>query len=156
MSEPLCVWFSELTRKDVPLAGGKGANLGDMVQAGLPVPPGFVITAPAYRLVVERANLVDKIHGLLLDQQGLRALVPEGTLKRGSEGQVRADARERSVETAWRCGRLDFCILPHRLMSPSRHLGHFADPIEHGPPHTVIRKGFEADAPAWIESVLGL
>ena len=33
---------------DEPLAGGKGANLGELVRAGLPVPPGFVITAPAF------------------------------------------------------------------------------------------------------------
>lgn len=67
MSKALCVRFGELTRDDVPLAGGKGANLGDMVRANLPVPPGFVITAPAYRLVVEAAELVDKIDDLLLD-----------------------------------------------------------------------------------------
>jgi pyruvate,water dikinase len=67
MSDKFCVWFDELTRDDVPLAGGKGANLGDMVQAGLPVPPGFVITAPAYRLVVETAALAGQIDDLLLD-----------------------------------------------------------------------------------------
>ncbi|HSJ55526.1 MAG TPA: PEP/pyruvate-binding domain-containing protein, partial [Anaerolineae bacterium] len=67
MSDKLCVWFDELTRDDVPLAGGKGANLGDMIQAGLPVPPGFVITAPAYRLVVETAALAGRIDDLLLD-----------------------------------------------------------------------------------------
>jgi pyruvate,water dikinase len=67
MSEAYCAWFHELTRNDVPLAGGKGANLGDLVQADLPVPPGFVITAPAYRLLVEYANLVEKIDDLLLD-----------------------------------------------------------------------------------------
>jgi pyruvate, water dikinase len=67
VSDKLCVWFDELTRDDVPLAGGKGANLGDMIQAGLPVPPGFVITAPAYRRVVETAALAGRIDDLLLD-----------------------------------------------------------------------------------------
>lgn len=67
MSDKLCVWFNEITRDSVPLAGGKGANLGDMVQAGLPVPPGFVITAPAYRQLVETADMVGKIDDLLLD-----------------------------------------------------------------------------------------
>ena len=66
MPEKLCVWFNELTRNDVPLAGGKGANQGDMVQAGLPVPPGFVITAPAYRQVVQHADLENRISDLLL------------------------------------------------------------------------------------------
>ncbi|GGI92162.1 phosphoenolpyruvate synthase [Saccharopolyspora subtropica] len=42
-------WFSELGLADVPTAGGKGANLGELTRAGLPVPPGFVLTANAYR-----------------------------------------------------------------------------------------------------------
>lgn len=42
-------WFDQLGRSDLPLAGGKGANLGEMVQAGLPVPPGFVLLTQAYR-----------------------------------------------------------------------------------------------------------
>src|SRR5581483_5375234 len=41
--------FSEITKDDVPLVGGKGANLGEMARAGLPVPPGFCIVADAYR-----------------------------------------------------------------------------------------------------------
>lgn len=46
--EPI-LWFDALSREDVPLAGGKGANLGEMTRAGLPVPPGFVVTASAFR-----------------------------------------------------------------------------------------------------------
>ncbi|WP_426755394.1 phosphoenolpyruvate synthase [Myxococcus sp. Y35] len=45
---PRLLWFSELSRDDVGLAGGKGANLGEMTRAGLPVPPGFVVTAAAF------------------------------------------------------------------------------------------------------------
>ena len=40
--------FDQLAVDDVEVAGGKGANLGELTKAGLPVPPGFVITAPAY------------------------------------------------------------------------------------------------------------
>jgi pyruvate, water dikinase len=40
--------FPELARSDIALAGGKGANLGEMTRAGLPVPPGFVVTVDAY------------------------------------------------------------------------------------------------------------
>jgi len=42
------VWLDELTRNDVAIAGGKGANLGELVRAGVPVPEAFVVTAPAY------------------------------------------------------------------------------------------------------------
>ncbi len=40
--------FAELRRADTAFAGGKGANLGELTAAGLPVPPGFVVGAPAY------------------------------------------------------------------------------------------------------------
>jgi pyruvate, water dikinase len=40
--------FDQLAVDDVEVAGGKGANLGELTKAALPVPPGFVITAPAY------------------------------------------------------------------------------------------------------------
>jgi pyruvate,water dikinase len=40
--------FAELRRADVPSVGGKGANLGELTAAGLPVPPGFVLTIDAY------------------------------------------------------------------------------------------------------------
>jgi pyruvate,water dikinase len=53
--------FTELGREDVPFAGGKGANLGELTRAGFPVPPGFVIGAPAYALFVERTGLRDRI-----------------------------------------------------------------------------------------------
>lgn len=54
-------WFDEVTKGDVPLVGGKGANLGEMFHAGIPVPGGFIVTADAYFEFLEAAKLVDKI-----------------------------------------------------------------------------------------------
>jgi pyruvate,water dikinase len=51
------VWFSEVGREDVPLVGGKGANLGELTRAGIPVPPGFVVTADTYFRFIENAGL---------------------------------------------------------------------------------------------------
>ena len=59
------VWFNEVTKTDIPLVGGKGANLGEMTNAGIPVPPGFIVTASAYFDFIEKANLHDKIKTLL-------------------------------------------------------------------------------------------
>src|SRR4030042_1121957 len=59
------VWFNEVTKNDIPLVGGKGANLGEMTNAGIPVPPGFIVTASAYFDFIEKANLHDKIKSLL-------------------------------------------------------------------------------------------
>ncbi len=44
----LLVWFSQVGKGDIALVGGKGANLGEMTKAQLPVPQGFIITAEAY------------------------------------------------------------------------------------------------------------
>jgi pyruvate,water dikinase len=53
--------FAELSRADVLFAGGKGANLGELTEAGLPVPPGFVVGAPAYAEFVDESGLRDRI-----------------------------------------------------------------------------------------------
>lgn len=42
------VWFNEISKEDGAIVGGKGANLGEMCKAGIPVPYGFVVTAQAY------------------------------------------------------------------------------------------------------------
>ena len=50
-------WFHEIGIHDLPLVGGKGANLGEMTRQGFPVPPGFCITTAAYRQVLDDAGL---------------------------------------------------------------------------------------------------
>jgi len=69
-------WFQELSREDVALAGGKGANLGEMTRAGLPIPPGFVVTAAAYRNFLESTGLAERIARELddLDVEGTEQL----------------------------------------------------------------------------------
>lgn len=57
--------FSSLRRGDVEYAGGKGANLGELTAAGLPVPEGFVIGAPAYEAFCAHNHLRERIAALL-------------------------------------------------------------------------------------------
>ena len=59
--------FSEIKVDDVGIVGGKGANLGEMTGAGLPVPPGFVVTAQAYRLFIDRAGVQDQMHSVIAE-----------------------------------------------------------------------------------------
>lgn len=54
-------WFDQLSRADVGEAGGKGANLGELTGAGLPVPPGFVITAAGYLASLDDAQVRTEI-----------------------------------------------------------------------------------------------
>lgn len=58
-------WFEELTKDDVEVAGGKGANLGELLRAGLPVPPGFVVTAPAYLAAIGEDGVRDQVREAL-------------------------------------------------------------------------------------------
>ncbi len=58
------VSFKEVDKDSVAIVGGKGANLGEMTKAGLPVPPGFVTTSDAYFAFVKVNKLDDVIRNL--------------------------------------------------------------------------------------------
>lgn len=60
--EKLIIWFEDLRKEDIPLVGGKNANLGEMLQAGIPVPPGFAVTAYAYNKFITKTGLAEKIY----------------------------------------------------------------------------------------------
>src|SRR2546421_602660 len=53
MADKLVYDFHEGNRDMKDLLGGKGANLAEMTNLGLPVPPGFTITTDAYRRFVQ-------------------------------------------------------------------------------------------------------
>ncbi len=57
--------FAQLGREDVLFAGGKGANLGELTSAGLPVPDGFVVGAPAYAAFCAENGLRERLAELL-------------------------------------------------------------------------------------------
>ncbi|MEV5837626.1 phosphoenolpyruvate synthase [Nocardia sp. NPDC052112] len=65
--------FDELRLADADQAGGKGANLGELVAAGLPVPPGFVVLRSCYEQVIadgpDGAEL-DRLHATALESSG--------------------------------------------------------------------------------------
>lgn len=59
------VKFEDLNKSDIGIAGGKGANLGELTQAGIPVPPGFVVTAETYQKFMEDGGINDKVMEIL-------------------------------------------------------------------------------------------
>lgn len=65
MRKDLVIWFEELRKTDIPSAGGKNANLGEMTSAGIPVPPGFAITAYAYKKFIEETDIAKKIYDVI-------------------------------------------------------------------------------------------
>jgi len=72
-------WFSELSYNNVNIAGGKGANLGEMYRNSFPVPPGFVIIADAYNKFLEVTGLDKRIYEMLgkLDAEKTQELEEE-------------------------------------------------------------------------------
>lgn len=57
----LVVGLEHLTADDLGVAGGKGANLGELIGAGLPVPDGFVVTTEAYAQAAEAVGLAERV-----------------------------------------------------------------------------------------------
>ena len=74
--------FEDLSKSDIGIAGGKGANLGELTQAGIPVPPGFVVTAGTYEKFMEDSGINDKVLDILAnidinDTKALQAAAEE-------------------------------------------------------------------------------
>jgi pyruvate,water dikinase len=90
-------FLEDLSKQDVPYAGGKGANLGELTGAGVPVPPAFVVGAPAYAAFCDENGLRDRIADALA---GLDADDP-AALERRSQ-QVRKMVREEPVPDSLR------------------------------------------------------
>lgn len=68
-NSPLVAALTYFNRGSLARAGGKGANLGELIKAGFEVPPGFVITTSAYDLLLQTNNLQTKIQDFLASLQ---------------------------------------------------------------------------------------
>ena len=65
MKTELVLWFENLRKTDIPSVGGKNANLGEMTNAGIPVPPGFAITAFSYKKFIEETGIASRIYEII-------------------------------------------------------------------------------------------
>jgi len=61
------LFLEEIDQKDLPLVGGKGANLGEMIKAGFPVPYGFCVTTESFKEFIKHNNLSDFISQVIKD-----------------------------------------------------------------------------------------
>src|ERR671911_83435 len=98
--------FDEIGKEDIALAGGKGANLGELSRAGLPVPPGYVVTTRAYDAFVESNDIGDLIVGRASATraedpagfeevaEGIRALFSGGRVPQEMADEIRAAYQE--------------------------------------------------------------
>ncbi|MFH0954892.1 MAG: PEP/pyruvate-binding domain-containing protein [Candidatus Micrarchaeota archaeon] len=125
--------FKNLGKNDAAIAGGKGASLGEMTQAGIPVPPGFVILAGAFEQFIEEAELKadidsvlhnvnhEEMHTVEKASEKIQALILESKMPKDIEKEIlirfkKLDAQfvavrssataEDSLEAAW-AGQLE-------------------------------------------------
>ncbi len=68
MKKDLVLWFEDLKKTDIPSVGGKNANLGEMISVGIPIPPGFAVTAYSYKKFIEETGISDKIYSILAER----------------------------------------------------------------------------------------
>ena len=61
----LVLWFDDVRNTDVILVGGKNASLGEMINAKLPVPPGFAVTAYSYEKFIEEKKIAESIYRII-------------------------------------------------------------------------------------------
>ncbi|MBO31674.1 MAG: phenylphosphate synthase subunit beta [Rhodospirillaceae bacterium] len=73
---PVVCWFEEVNKGSVDLVGGKCSSLGELINAGIRVPPGFAVTTEGYRRFMDEANISGKIFKRLegLDHEDMAAL----------------------------------------------------------------------------------
>ena len=112
---PHIVWFERYTAAHRCEVGGKNASLGELTQAGLPVPPGFAVTAAGYAQARDAAGLAGELAGLIAAADPGR---PETVAQAGRAaremvssmplpGGLEAEIREAYAELCGRCGQPD-------------------------------------------------
>jgi len=58
-------WLKDCCKNDLPKVGGKNANLGEMIKADFPVPPGFAVTVEPYKEALSEGDLTREIQNTL-------------------------------------------------------------------------------------------
>src|SRR5216117_720105 len=71
-SDAIVVWLENVRKDDIHIVGGKCANLGELTAKGITVPPGFAVTADAFRRFLEETRIGDVIHKTLNSSNGPR------------------------------------------------------------------------------------
>jgi len=71
-SDPVVLWLENIRKEDVQIVGGKCANLGELTAKGVRVPPGFAVTADAFRRFLDETRIGEVIHKTLRNSNGTK------------------------------------------------------------------------------------
>ncbi|HUS52308.1 MAG TPA: phosphoenolpyruvate synthase [Candidatus Bathyarchaeia archaeon] len=111
------VWFDQVDKDDIGLVGGKGANLGEMTSFGIPVPPGFMVTAQAYEQFLEENQLEPKISKFLKEIDSSDPQSYQGVSQRIkkviSQGKIPKEVAREIINSYLKLGKL----FKHSLVS---------------------------------------
>jgi len=92
--------FKEISKRDLSIAGGKGANLGEMLKIGIPVPPGFVVLASAFERFLEETDInveikatwnrinIEDIESVEENSEIVRALILKAKMPEDIENEI--------------------------------------------------------------------
>lgn len=62
---PVVCWFDECRKDSIPLVGGKCSSLGELINAGVRVPPGFALTTAGYRRFMTEAGIDREVQSMV-------------------------------------------------------------------------------------------
>lgn len=94
-------WFNEVNKNDISLVGGKGANLGELTQRGVDVPPGFCITCLGYSHFIESSRISEEIRNIInalnvddsvelnIKSQQIRQLITASDMPKGIQDEIK-------------------------------------------------------------------
>jgi pyruvate,water dikinase len=106
------LWFENYQPADAPVLGGKNASLGTLLGAGLPVPPGFAVSADCYRKALADAGLTGQLDALIaaVDPHEPASVTAAGARARALIGSLQVTAglgdaiRAAYAQLCARCG----------------------------------------------------
>jgi pyruvate,water dikinase len=100
----LVLWFDDVRKEDIPLVGGKNSSLGEMINSGLPVPPGFAVTAYSYERFIQEKKIAEQIYKIITEtvtnpndpkqydvaSKKIRELIEKTSMPKDIENAIRA------------------------------------------------------------------
>ena len=112
------LWFENYRPEDAPVLGGKNTSLGAMLAAGMPVPPGFAVSADCYRKALADGGIDGELDALVaaVDPHEPASVAAAGARARALIGSLDMPAglarpiRAAYAELCSRCGEADLPV----------------------------------------------
>jgi pyruvate, water dikinase len=118
MEPRFTAWFESLRLSDRPSVGGKCANLGELVSAGIPVPNGFAVTVEAFEAFEELNNLREHIRAGLIDQVDVTNSAALRQVQKEASALIHAGSMPERLEREVHEGYAELCRLAARSDLP--------------------------------------